>query len=964
ATMHDSLFAIDANTGAILWQDNFLQLGDPRVATVLSPAVTAGVTTIPGGGSASGENALINTNDIEPELGILSSPVIDPSTNRIYLLANTQERRNDTTTTSTPSDTGTDWHFVQRLWSLSLSDGSVAIAANNSDAAEPTPTSGGKLVGDTILNPTGSNTFPSFGNFNGYKYVDGPFIKASGDNQTSSSNLDGWAVNPNDTSSIFAGTTPSAQRYVAFNGVISANRTALSLINGNIYLGTASHGDMGPYYGWVLGYSASTLANTAAFVTTPTFEPVGVTSGDAGSFNAQAGVWGAGAAIATDGTYLYFSTGNGAFNPQAGNFSSTYVSTDTGPAGSTNVQLPLDGNYGDTVMKLAIDSGANQSNINFSTGVVRNPNGTYDPDGGYNTNGFGLKPVDYFAPSNTVVLNSQDADLGSGAVMVVPSTVTSTLAGHVGDPMLVEVGKEGRVYLLDQDNLGGFNPNFNNAHVTVNSGGGVTRNPSNAVPAIGDDRVLGEATGLGASFSIPSFYMNGSVPTVLIDGQQNPNRAFNILTLQNTSSIPSVTTVRIGQTSVNFGSGSAHSTTSAISSNAGANGIVWNTSILQTSTDALLAFNAASFTGGATVSPIYSSQTNAARDQLTGGVTNATGTKFSEATVFNGMVYVGTGGGSGTSGGGHQLGTIVGYGLLNSFLTTAGAHQFDAPTALTAQRVAGGVQLNWSRNSAGLETLYEIQSSTNGSGFSTLAYVNNGTTTFTDTSGAHAIAYRVRAVSGPSLTGFTNTALLPPQVVSGNFPWQTAPNKVQFTLDQNMTAGAFSTDNLTLTNANGSVPAVQSVSYDAPSKTVTFLLAKNSAGLIPDGNYTATLNAGSGASSASGAGTGADFTFSFFSLAGDSDHDRDVDNADFGTFFSHFGTASGATFSQGDFDYDGDVDNADFAIFFSNFGKTLAPPAQQTATIKIAATSVGNSKTNVLSDRAAHTNDLLRGVGL
>ena len=668
--MHDSLFAIDANTGAILWQDNFLQLSDPTVATVLSPSPTAGVTTIPGGNSASGENALINTNDIEPELGILSSPVIDASTNRIYLLANTQERRNDTTTTSAPSNAGTDWHFVQRLWSLNLSNGSVAIAPNNSDAAEPTPTSGGRIVGDTILNPVGNNSFPSFSSFTGYKYVDGPYIKASGDNQTSSTNLDGWAVNPNDTSSIFTGTTPSAQRYVAFNGVLSANRSALALINGNIYIATASHGDTGPYYGWVLGYSASTLANTAAFVTTPTFVPLGVTSGDAGSFNAQAGIWGAGAAIVTDGTYIYFSTGNGAFNPQAANFNSTYISTDTGPAGTTNVQLPLDGNYGDTVIKLAFDSNANQSNINFSTAVVRNPNGTFDPDGGYNTNGFGLKPVDFYAPSNTVVLNSQDADLGSGAVMLVPSSVTSTLPGHVGDPMLVEVGKEGRVYLLDQDNLGGFNPNFNNAHVTVSSNGTVTRNPSNATPAIGDDRVLGQATGLGSSFSVPSFFMNGSIPTVFADGTQNPVRAFNVLALQNTSSIPSVSTIRIGQTSVNFGVGSTHSSTSAISSNAGANGIVWNMSILQNSTDALMAFGAASFVGGATVAPIYSSNTNAARDQLNGGVAFATGTKFTVPTIFNGTVYIGTGGGSGTSGGGHQLGTIVGYGLLNSFLTT------------------------------------------------------------------------------------------------------------------------------------------------------------------------------------------------------------------------------------------------------------------------------------------------------
>src|SRR5205814_8751996 len=52
-------------------------------------------------------------------------------------------------------------------------------------------------------------------------------------------------------------------------------------------------------------------------------------------------------------------------------------------------------------------------------------------------------------------------------------------------------------------------------------------------------------------------------------------------------------------------------------------------------------------------------------DSLTNGVFGATGVKFSLPTVFNGMVFAGTGGGAGT-GNARQLGTIVGYGLLSS----------------------------------------------------------------------------------------------------------------------------------------------------------------------------------------------------------------------------------------------------------------------------------------------------------
>ena len=56
-TMHDSLFAIDANTGALLWQDSFLQTDSPEVITSLSPSPTAGVIPFPTGTVTATENA-------------------------------------------------------------------------------------------------------------------------------------------------------------------------------------------------------------------------------------------------------------------------------------------------------------------------------------------------------------------------------------------------------------------------------------------------------------------------------------------------------------------------------------------------------------------------------------------------------------------------------------------------------------------------------------------------------------------------------------------------------------------------------------------------------------------------------------------------------------------------------------------------------------------------------------------
>ena len=431
----------------------------------------------------------------------------------------------------------------------------------------------------------------------------------------------------------------------------------MSLINGVIYFGFASHGDDGPYYGWILGYNAGTLANTATFVTTPTYEPATIVAGDNGRFSSQGGVWMSGGSIVTDGTYLYLTTGNGAFNYNTSNFSSNYYSMD----GANEVLLPMDGDYGDTLLKLAVDPNANQNSLN-----VKSLPTTYTPDG-QNLNGYGLKVVDFFTPSNALYLNYSDQDLGSGGVMLLPPSITSTVPGHVGDPMLVTGGKEGRIYLIDQDNLGGYNTSY----PTTFSGGVPAKGPDPSAY----DRVLGEYSVNGVDngsndyYDTASYFPNSSSPQFFVDLGGKPYWQFNVSSFQASQSPPGTASANTpaASTSNSFGS---RATTTSISANGSSNALVWALNVGPSSTDDLLAYTTSLGTA------IYDTNTDSSRDSLAGGVSGATGVKFNVPTVFNGMVYVGTGGGSGT--GGHILGTLVGYGLLDSYLTSNSSY-FGAP---------------------------------------------------------------------------------------------------------------------------------------------------------------------------------------------------------------------------------------------------------------------------------------------
>ena len=60
--------------------------------------------------------------------------------------------------------------------------------------------------------------------------------------------------------------------------------------------------------------------------------------------------------------------------------------------------------------------------------------------------------TDFFTPSNVNTLDANDSDLSSGGVLLIP-----TQSGPVAN-LAVALGKDGRMFLMNQQNLGQFTP--------------------------------------------------------------------------------------------------------------------------------------------------------------------------------------------------------------------------------------------------------------------------------------------------------------------------------------------------------------------------------------------------------------------------------------------------------------------------------------------------------------------------
>jgi hypothetical protein len=192
ATEHDSVYAIDADSGTIYAHANFI----PSGGSTINPSVD-----------------LAGCPDLIPEIGISGTPVIDANTRTLYVV------------TKAKTAAGT---FVQYLHAL--------------DAA----TLAEKFGGPTLIAATVSGS-------------------------------------------------------AAFSAKLQFQRPALLLENGHVIIGWSGHCDAGAWHGWVISYSASTLAQEAVF--------------NASVEGSGGAIWMAGGGIAADGSgNIYFPTGNGSWN--------------------------------------------------------------------------------------------------------------------------------------------------------------------------------------------------------------------------------------------------------------------------------------------------------------------------------------------------------------------------------------------------------------------------------------------------------------------------------------------------------------------------------------------------------------------------------------------------------------------------------------------------------------------------
>jgi hypothetical protein len=189
---------------------------------------------------------------------------------------------------------------------------------------------------------------------------------------------------------------------IAFQPRWELNRTGLLLFNRHVYVAFGAHGDNGPYHGWVFSFDAATLQQTGIFNTSPQGK------GD--------GIWHSGAALAADTVNgvprLFFA---------AGNFFDTGTGGPNPAPPYTNAQ-----NYSNAIVRMDLSSSG------------------------------GMQVSDEWTPFDQLKLSGADLDQTSGGILLLPDQAGPTV--HE----LIQVGKNGRIEVLDRDNLGGFSTSSNN----------------------------------------------------------------------------------------------------------------------------------------------------------------------------------------------------------------------------------------------------------------------------------------------------------------------------------------------------------------------------------------------------------------------------------------------------------------------------------------------------------------------
>ncbi len=246
-----------------------------------------------------------------------------------------------------------------------------------------------------------------------------------------------------------------------------------------------------------------------------------------------------------------------------------------------------------------------------------------------------LTVVDSFTPFDQLLLQQNDWDLGSGGAMVIPDQ-----GGGAHPRLLVGCGKQGFVYLIDRDGMGGYNGNGTGPDRVVQR---IELQPGKTptVPGLplGSDRVQ------PGIFGGPAYYHGPGGQFVYCAGNTGPLVAFQLgdgqLVRKSASTVP-ICSQPIGVNSgdpVPSGSGFPNGgTTPAVSSNAAAagTGVVWAVNRadgVQADGLTLYAYDATDLTQTLAHCTV-GKWTNAGR-----------GSPFTLLTVIRGKVYVGTGDG-------------------------------------------------------------------------------------------------------------------------------------------------------------------------------------------------------------------------------------------------------------------------------------------------------------------------------
>ncbi len=327
---------------------------------------------------------------------------------------------------------------------------------------------------------------------------------------------------------------------VTFNPKQENQRPALTLAGGIVYVCYAGYADTDPYHGWIIGFNKNNRVQLTNYVFNST---PNATTAAPDADPGEGGIWMGGGGLAADSqTNLFVMTGNGSFS-------------------ATNGSTGVD--YGDSFIK-------------FST-----------------TNG--LSVMDYFTPWDQAAFQTEDSDVGSGGLVLLPNE-----AGSYPNELL-GAGKAGEIYVVNRDQFTTNNVHFN--------------------PTTDYDFIVQTNIGqIGSSFDTPA-YFNGRIYYAAsgdyLKAIQITNGALNDNTI-------------VRNTSASFPFPGA---TPSISANGTNNGIVWALQMPGTlgNPATLAAFNATNIS-----SELYNSSTVASRDQLGAGI------KFAVPTVADGQVFVGS----------------------------------------------------------------------------------------------------------------------------------------------------------------------------------------------------------------------------------------------------------------------------------------------------------------------------------